>query len=192
MDLEWNRSYDRKELNEILQIGAVRTAYPGAPIDSTFCAFIRPRVHKRFDPGARKLPDLQDAIASELTFSQAWLMFSDWCEQDRVFAFWGPDDFPVIRQNCAYWDVLGFEPEQVYNYQRAFAHACGTPGTMMALWRVVDYLKIPDVFDYHTALYDALYTALVGEWLRPEDLAYDPPKHVRKNSAPKKQRRFHT
>ena len=190
MDLEWNRSYDRKELNEILQIGAVRTAYPGAPIDSTFCAFIRPRVHKRFDPGARKLPDLRDAIVSELTFSQAWLMFSDWCGQDRVFAFWGPDDFPVIRQNCAYWDVPGFEPERVYNYQRAFAHACGTPGAMMALWRVVDYLKIPDVFDYHNALYDALYTALVGEWLRPEDLAYEPPKHVRKNSASKKQRRF--
>ena len=30
----------------------------------------------------------------------------------------------------------------------------------------------------------------VGE--RPEDLAYEPPKRVRKNGASKKQRRFHT
>ena len=52
MDLEWNRSYDKKKLDEILQIGAVRTAYPGGPILSTFSVFIKPRVHKRFDPGA--------------------------------------------------------------------------------------------------------------------------------------------
>ena len=47
---------------------------------------------------------------------------------------------------------------------------------MMALWRVVDYLGIPDVFDYHNALYDAMYTACVGRWLRQEDLDYAPPK----------------
>lgn len=185
MDLEWNRSYDKKKLDEILQIGAVRTACPGGPILSTFNAFIKPRVHKRFDPGARKLPDLQSAIRSDTTFAEAWAAFVDWCEGDRVFAFWGPDDFGVIRQSCAYWGVESFEPEKVYNYQRAFAHACGEPSAMMALWRVVDYLGIPDVFDYHNALYDAMYAALVGAWLRQEDLDYAPPRHI------KKRRRFH-
>ena len=179
MDLEWNRSYDKKKLDEILQIGAVRTAYPGGPVESSFCAFIRPRVHKRFDPGARKLPDLQDAIHSELDFATAWAMFCDWCGEERTFAFWGPDDFAVIRQNCAYWGVPGLEPEKVYNYQRAFAHAYGTSGTMMALWRVVDYLNIPAIYDFHNALYDALYTAIVGEWLRAEDLDFEPQKRPR-------------
>lgn len=186
MDLEWNRSYDRKKLDEILQIGAVRTAYPGGPIESSFCAFIRPCVHKRFDPGARKLPDLQDAIHSELDFATAWAMFCDWCGEERTFAFWGPDDFAVIRQNCAYWGVPDFEPEKVCNYQRAFAHAYGTPGTMMALWRVVDYLNIPAIYDFHNALYDALYTAIVGEWLRAEDLDFEPQKRKR----PKRRRRY--
>ncbi|MBR3561607.1 MAG: exonuclease domain-containing protein [Oscillospiraceae bacterium] len=169
MDLEWNRSYDRKKLDEILQIGAVRTAYPGGPITDSFCVFIRPRVHKSFDPGARKQPDLQCAIDSEETFASAWAAFRAWCGDDRVFAFWGPDDFGVIRQNCAYWGVDAFEPEKVYNYQRAFSHAYGS-SSVAALWRVVDYLGIPDVFEYHNALYDAMYTALVGAWLRQEDL----------------------
>ena len=56
----------------------------------------------------------------------------------------------------------------------------------MALWRVVDYLGIPDVFDFHNALYDAMYTALVGAWLRQEDLDYELPKRTKR-----RRRRFH-
>ena len=188
MDLEWNRSYDRKRLDEILQIGAVRIDATGGPILSTFNAFIRPRVHKRFDPGARKLPDLQKSVNSKTSFAEAWAAFMDWCGAERVFAFWGPDDFGVIRQNCAYWGVPAPEPERVYDFQRAFAHAFGTPTQMMALWRVVDYLGIPDVFDFHNALYDATYTALIGAWLRREDLDYVPPQRAKRQRTQRKQK----
>ena len=186
MDLEWNRSYDKKRLDEILQIGAVRVAEPGGRLLSTFNIFIKPRVHKRFDPGARKLPDLQSSIDCDTDFATAWAAFTDWCGDEREFAFWGPDDFGVIKQNCAYWGVSPIEPERVFNFQRAFSHACGAPTQMMALWRVADYLNIPDVFDFHNALYDAMYTALVGAWLRPEDLDYEPPK---KHVKPRRRRR---
>ena len=56
-DLEWNRGYDRTPLDEILQIGAVRVAGLGGPVLDTFNAYIRPAVHKKFDPGARRLPE---------------------------------------------------------------------------------------------------------------------------------------
>ncbi|MBQ7713930.1 MAG: exonuclease domain-containing protein [Oscillospiraceae bacterium] len=189
MDLEWNRSYDKKRLDEILQIGAVRVAEAGGRILSTFDAFVKPRVHKRFDPGARKLPDLQRSIDCETTFAEAWAAFTDWCGDERVFAFWGPDDFGVIRQNCAYWGVPAFEPERVYDFQRAFAHAYGEHAPVMALWRVVDYLGIPEVFEFHNALYDAMYTALVGAWLRQEDLDYAPPKRVKRPPPRRRQKR---
>lgn len=179
MDLEWNRSYDKKRLDEILQIGAVRVERPGGRILSTFCAYIKPHVHNHFDPGARKLPELQRSIESETTFAEAWTAFTGWCGDERVFAFWGPDDFGVMRQNCVFWGLPVLEPEKVYDLQRAFAHACGVPATRMALWRVVGYLGLPDIFDFHTALYDAMYTALVGAWLRQEDLDYAPPKRVK-------------
>ncbi len=188
MDLEWNRSYDKKRLDEILQIGAVRVERPGGRVADTFCAFVRPCVHKRFDPGARKLPDLQESLNTDTTFVEAWDAFVRWCGDDRTFAFWGPDDFGVMRQNCAYWGTPCIEPERVYNFQRAFAHAYGAGSAMMALWRVVDYLGIPDIFDFHNALYDALYTALVGEWLRTEDLDYAPPKRV-KRQPPRRKRK---
>ena len=38
LDLEWNRGYDKKPVNEILQIGAVRTEGLGGPILDTFNA----------------------------------------------------------------------------------------------------------------------------------------------------------
>ena len=46
MDLEWNRSYDKISLEEILQIGAVKIDRMGGPIQDTFSMFIHPRVHK--------------------------------------------------------------------------------------------------------------------------------------------------
>lgn len=36
LDLEWNRGYDNRPLNEILQIGAVRIERLGGPIVGTF------------------------------------------------------------------------------------------------------------------------------------------------------------
>ena len=59
IDLEWNRSYDKIPLEEILQIGAVRIDRLGGPILDTFTVFIRPRVHKKFNRTAKTLPELQ-------------------------------------------------------------------------------------------------------------------------------------
>lgn len=59
LDLEWNRGYDNTPLDEILQIGAVRVEYLGGPVTDMFNAYIRSTVHKKFDLGAKQLPDLQ-------------------------------------------------------------------------------------------------------------------------------------
>lgn len=174
IDLEWNRSYDRKEVDEILQIGAVRLGILGGPVLDQFNVFVKPSIHRKFDPGAKKLPDLQSSIDSEILFPEAWEMFSMWIGDDRVFAFWGRDDFNTLRRNCEYWNIPFIEPDKVYNIQQAFAHAYGIDRVQMALWRVMDYLSIPDIFDYHNALYDAMYTALVTAWLRQEDLDFIP------------------
>ena len=37
-----------------------------------------------------------------------------------------------------------------------------------------EYCRIPDIFDYHSALNDAMYTAVLGAWLTPGDLAWRP------------------
>ena len=164
MDLEWNRGYDAKPVDEILQIGAVRVDGSGA-IRDTFSVFIKPAIHKKFDRGARSLPDLESSRESDVTFPEAWGMFEAWRGDDDEFAFWGSGDFEAVRQNCAYYGLSFTEPAQVFDFQAAFSHALGEDRQQSALWRVVEYLGIPDTFTFHNALNDSVYTALVGMWL---------------------------
>lgn len=185
LDLEWNRGYDKKPLDEILQIGAVRVERPGGPVLDTFCIFIRPVVHRRFDPGAKKLPELQASMASNVDFPTALERFRVWCGGETVFAAWGGgDDFRTLEKNCAYWGVPPVAVERVCNFQRAFSYLTGA-GQQIALWRAVEYCGIPDVFDFHTALYDALYTAVIGEWITPEALAQEPSGRRSRGAAPR-------
>ena len=169
LDLEWNRGYDKKPLDEILQIGAVRMDGLGGPITDTFNAYIRPRVHKCLNHLAKELPELASILASQLTFPQAMEDFRRWCGGERVFAVWGGDDVDILSQNCGYWGLPGVKADITYDFQAAFSQRAGTQQSM-ALSRAVEYCALPDTFDYHNALNDALYTALISAWIREEDL----------------------
>lgn len=173
LDMEWNRGYDRKPLNEILQIGAVRIERLGGPVVGVFNACIRPTVHKKFDLGAKKLPEGKTFRSSHIRFPRAAEDFRTWCAGETVFAGWGVGDVEVLNENCKYWGLAPFQVETVYDFQRAFGHAAGTD-QQIALSRAAEYCGIPDVFDYHSAVNDAMYTALLSAWISPEDLACKP------------------
>lgn len=173
LDLEWNRGYDNTPLDEILQIGAVRVEYLGGPVADMFNAYIRPTVHKKFDLGAKQLPDLQISQESELNFVTALEMFRNWCGGETEYAAWGNDDLAIFNQNCEYWKVQALPMTTIRNFQIALAYLIGA-NQQMALWRAVEYLNIPDVFTFHNALNDAMYTAMIGRWLTPESLEYKP------------------
>lgn len=169
LDLEWNRGYDKRPLDEILQIGAVKLERLGGPVTDTFNAYIHPQVHKSLNHPARELPELESILASERTFPQVMEDFRRWCGDERVFAFWGGDDVDILRQNCDFWDVPGVEADTVYDFQAAFSQRAGTQHSV-ALSRAVEYCAVPEVFDFHNALNDALYTALLSGWVREADL----------------------
>lgn len=173
-DLEWNRGYDKNPLNEILQIGAVRVERLGGPVLDVFDAYIRPRVHRRFDVGASALPELREYKSRGRSFGGAMDDFRAWCAGETVFASWGMGDLDILKENCTYWHVDFLPVEKVYDFQTAFAHMLGAEQSI-ALWRAAAYCRVPDSFTFHNARNDALYTALVGEWLTPEALAYVPP-----------------
>jgi inhibitor of KinA sporulation pathway (predicted exonuclease) len=167
LDLEWNTGYGAAvRLDEILQIGAVKVEKLGAPIADTFCAYIRPQVHKRYSPAAELLPARQFYEASDLNFPQAYDAFLRWCGEDREFAAWGGDDLSVLRQSLDYWHLDAPLPQEIYDLQTAFLLTVGS-AKGISLTAAVDYCGIPAIFDFHDALYDALYTCLVGEHIDP-------------------------
>ena len=90
LDFEWNRGYDKRQLDEILQIGAIRVTRLGGPMVDSFSVYIKPAIHKKFDPVARALPDMNDSLRSNLNFHAALARFRNWCGEETVFAAWGP------------------------------------------------------------------------------------------------------
>ena len=181
LDLEWNRGYDKKRLEEVLQIGAVKIDRLGGVITDTFNIYIRPSVHKRFDHGARALPELDLSRNSDILFPEALEAFRIWVGEEKTFAVWGgKGDFDVLTKNCAHWGLTPITPETLYDFQMAFSFIAGAEGRQVALWRAVEYCNIPDIFTFHNALYDALYTALLSKWLTPGSLAFTPPKSAKR------------
>ena len=179
-DLEWNRSYDQIPLEEILQIGAVRLETLGGPITDTFSIYIRPCVHKKLNRTAKALPELHRSLEPSVKFPAALKAFRAWCGGETVFAGWGGDDFDVLRQNCEYWKLPSPRPVEQVDLQMAFSMGVGTRQGI-ALHRAVEYCGIPDAFTFHNALNDAMYTALLTAWIRPEALSLlSYPKEVRR------------
>lgn len=169
-DLEWNSGlYDPIRLDEILQIGAVKVRFPGGPIVDSFNAYIKPRVHKRLSPAAAALPDLALSQNSQLDFPAALAAFLDWCGEDRVFASWGNSDLTALLQNQRYWKLPGDLPRTYVDLQAAFGRALGSSDNLSLEW-CAGYCGVPDIFDPHNALVDAVYTACVGRLLTAEEL----------------------
>ncbi len=170
LDLEWNSGRYGGRINEILQIGAVKLDRLGGRVTDSFCAYIHPRVHNTYSPAAAVLPELSLALNSPQTFPAAMKKFIQWCGSDTEFAAWGTADFLVLRENLRYWGMRDMVPDHFTDLQYAFALAAGARNSP-ALEPAVDYCRIPETFDFHNALYDSLYTALVGGCLLPGEIA---------------------
>lgn len=167
MDLEWNRGNDDVCLDEVLQIGAVKIDGAGARISDTFNAYIRPTVHVELNVAAALLPDIDKFRKSELSFTTAYMKFVKWCADDTVFASWGSSDWEVLRKNADYWKLPSPDSVDVIDLQASFSGSVGA-SSHMALYKAVQYCMIPDSFDFHSALNDAMYAALLTEWIEPD------------------------
>lgn len=163
LDLEFNSGMYGERLEEILQIGAVRCDRLGGPITGTFNAYIRPKVHSRFSPGARVLPELERSVRSSASFREALGEFVDWCGDETEFAEWGRDDYKILARNAAYFGIKYDYPEKCLDVQAAFAKTLGQVNAV-PLYLACEYCRIPDSFVFHNALNDAVYTCLVGAY----------------------------
>lgn len=181
LDLEWNSGCDEERLEEILQIGAVKVERLGGPIVDTFCINIRPSIHRQLCLNARLLPDAKDFAKSEVLFPEAVERFLDWCGGEREFAAWGAGDFKVLRENAARWEKEYPFPETALNLQNAFSHTLKA-GQQIALYKAVEYCRVPDSFTFHNALNDAVYTALVAKFITDEavELARRQPQKIKR------------
>lgn len=172
IDLEWNSGlYTKLRLDEILQIGAVKVDLDRRRIVDHFNAYIRPVIHKRYSPAVDQLPDLALSEGSDLDFPTALEQFLAWCGGDTLFASWGNSDLNVLIQNRDYHKLDAPLPATFLDLQMAFDRYIGC-GNNLALERAAEYCLVPDSFDPHNALYDAMTAWVVADFV-PTNLLLD-------------------
>lgn len=171
LDLEWNQPFGGRRMEEIIQIGAVRLARPGGPVVDAFNAHIRPSIYRKLSPVAKKLPESAQALTSELDFPAAYQAFLDWCGEDTLWAEWGAQDHGVLAANAAYWKLPAPPVTACIDLQAAFCRTLEIGlGRRIALEQAAEYCGLPLIYEFHNALHDALYAALITAWLTESSL----------------------
>lgn len=173
-DLEWNIGYkpwtfryngaEMTLRGEIIQIGAVKIDENAKVLD-TFFVQLRPRIFRKLQHHIAKVTGLtQGDLMAGIPFKEGMERFARWAGPDAVFAEWGMDDMPVLKQNLYLCGMNENWPSRWYDLQRLFLDAYPRKeGESLTLESVVERLGIPKEEDrtFHNALDDALYTAKV-------------------------------
>lgn len=177
LDLEWNQPFGGRRMEEVIQIGAVRLAHPGGAVVDSFNAHIRPSIYRKLSPVAKKLPESAQALTSQTDFPAAYRAFLDWCGDDTLWAEWGAQDHGVLAANAAYWKLPSPPVTACIDLQAAFGRTLGIDlGRRVALEQAAEYCGLPLIYEFHNALHDALYAALVTAWLTESSLTPSVPR----------------
>lgn len=176
LDLEWNqptsyqspvfRKIGDSLLFEVIQIGAVKLNERFEIVDSVDIP-VRPTHYVTIHPRVKRMTHLgQEVLCDAPDFLEAMEKFADWCGEDYIFLTWGSDDVSVLQQNL---DFFRFDRPlpKMYDIQRYYAEVFDLGASQKALKAAMEHLGIEadETRDFHNALNDAYYTALVFQKL---------------------------
>ena len=181
-DLEWNqcpygKHREVKELPfEIIEIGAVKVNKEMEIVDR-FRRIIRPKVYPTLHYRTREIVHLsRNELRNGLPFPQAVKEFLAWAGPEAQFCTWGTIDLVELQRNMKYYGLLHLlkGPMHYYDVQKLFAVQFESMKMRRSLEYGIDFLQLPKTEEFHRALADAWYTALIFQKIEMDViLAYD-------------------
>ena len=168
LDLEWNQRYGRQQgfctslAQEIVEIGAVKLD-ASLRIAGQFQASVRPVVCPVMHRHVRRLTGISDADCRDgWPFREAGEALMAFCGEDFILCTWGPDDYPVLRRNLAYWMLSQQWLPDPVDAQRMYSLLqCTGKIRQVSLEDAMEALELPLELPSHRALHDAYHTAQV-------------------------------
>ena len=168
LDLEWNQRYGRQQgiltslAQEIVDIGAVKLD-ASLRIVGQFQASVRPVVHPVMHRHVRRLTGISDEDCLEgRPFRAAGEALMAFCGESFLLCTWGPDDYPVLRRNLAYWMLpQDWLPDPVDAQRMYSLLQCAGKLRQVSLRDAMEALELPVELPSHRALHDAYHTAQV-------------------------------
>jgi len=177
MDLEWNQAIKESQKNgaipfEILEIGAVKLNEK-LNIVSSFDHYVKPSIYKEIHPIIKELISVSpERLKNGETFVEAFEKFIDWCGEDFVFCTWGDLDLCELQRNVKYYkiDYKFPKPFVFYDIQKLYSLDRDDGKIRRTLEYAIDEMKISSQKEFHNALNDAHYTALICQRIRFEEV----------------------
>lgn len=168
LDLEWNQSDDSETRDnslpvEIIEIGAVMLDEK-LNIVSSFDHYIKPQVYKTINKFVKDFVSVnEDRIDTGEPFQVVCKRFLEWCGDDVIFCTWGMADLMELQRNMKYFGVANTFPQPFlfYDIQKFYSIMKEDGKIRRSLEYVVNELGITMKKEFHNALNDAHYTALV-------------------------------
>lgn len=178
LDLEWNqcptgKANEEKRLPfEIIEIGAVRVDETHTVTDQ-FREVVKPQVYQNLHFKTKEIVSLRSIdFEYARTFPEIIKDFLAWCGEAPAFCTWGPADLTELQRNLAYYSISSpFQfPLLYFDIQKIFSIVYEDRKSRRSLEYAVDFLNAPKDIPFHSALSDAMYTALIMEHLTEEQI----------------------
>ena len=172
LDMEWSQPVSKEKTVtvgtlslpvEIIQIGAV-IVKDGKVLPERFSEYIKPMYYKVIKREIRKITGIDEkTLARADGFEQVMDKFREWCTRcgGDTIVTWGPDDIPLLRSQCMFF---GYDDKWIpdwFNLQPIFTAQHGIDRPQITLTAATEIIGADSGLDYHSAINDAYYTALV-------------------------------
>lgn len=174
---------------EIIQIGAVKLDEDLKTV-ATFDIYIKPAIYKEINPVVAELTGITATqLKSGDPFPAACKSFLEFIgERENTLCVWGMSDLKILYKNAIYHNLdTALLPKRYLNLQPLVPKFLKLPGNkLLSLKTAAELLNIPTADNFHNALCDARYTALIFERIYSPSLKakkYEPgeyPRHRQK------------
>lgn len=179
VDLEWNQypkwirtpvSNEGVEMpHEIIQIGAISVDEDFNPIDA-FSVGVRLQGRRKLSKHVAKvIQKTQADIDQGYDFVEAYAFFKQWSADADYFITWGRDDFRVLENNLAYYNLGELDASRWCDGQLIYAQQVRGDRVQTSLAKAASVLGVEDNLTHHDALNDAYITVGVCACLQIEE-----------------------
>lgn len=173
MDMEWNQpisympsSIDPKTLpGEIIEIGAVKLTVESETefsLSSPISLLVRPTYYRIMNKQvSRVINRSTEDLKHGLPFTEAYRSFLKWCGEDYILCAWGDSDISILRANLKIHNLPVEINERFLDIQPLFGHVAENTSQQRSVAYAVDFYRIPQTNDFHSADKDAFYEAKI-------------------------------
>lgn len=181
-DLEFNQGFDRlnnKTVSnakcpfEIIQIGAIKLDSELNILD-TFSSYIKSEIYKDIHPFVKKMTGITNSnLKNAPSFKEVYEDFLKFIGiKNSIFGTWGTNDLKELHRNILFYNLsLENVPTMYINIQQHASKFFNNPvGKCIGLQNAISILKLEQDKQYHNALNDAYYTALVFQKINNKNI----------------------